>query len=105
VRRVHAATPNLLPLPSLQSQLPWIDWVESRTRPDDVLAFLPFPAGRGSEDDLETTQWMYWQMRHGRPMVVGYSGFFPRSFRELKAALQDFPDAVSAIDPRDPALP
>ena len=44
---------------------------------------------------METTQWMFWQMRHRRPMVNGYSGFFPRRFRELKAALEHFPDARS----------
>ena len=69
------------------------------TAPDDVLAFVPFPAGRGVQDYLGTSQWMYWQMRHWRPMVNGYSGFFPRHFRQLKEAMGDFPgnDALVAL--------
>ncbi len=86
---------HLLPIPNLEAQLPWLAWVESETSPGDALAFLPFPQGRGVEDYMETTQWMFWQMRHRRPMVNGYSGFFPRRFRELKAALEHFPDARS----------
>jgi hypothetical protein len=85
----------LLPVPNLQAPLPWITWVESETRPDDVFAFLPFPKGRDVRDYLESSQWMFWQMGHRRPMVNGYSGFFPKPFRELKAALQHFPDAQS----------
>ena len=86
---------HLLPIPNLEAQLPWLAWVESETSPGDALAFLPFPQGRGVEDYMETTQWMFWQMRHRRPTVNGYSGFFPRRFRELKAALEHFPDARS----------
>ncbi len=85
----------LLPLPRAEASLPWLAWVESETRPEDVLAFLPFPRGRSARDYLETTQWMFWQTRHGRPMANGYSGFFPKPFRELKAALERFPDDAS----------
>lgn len=92
---VRSPGPSLLPLPEPEARLPWLDWVDSHTRPDDVLAFLPLPTGRGTRDYLETTQWMFWQMGHGRPMVNGYSGFFPKPFRDLKATLQDFPDPAS----------
>lgn len=92
---IRSARQALLPIPSLEVRLPWIEWVESRTPPDAVLAFLPFPKGRSSRDYLETVLWMFWQMRHGRPMVNGYSGFFPRPFRELKAVLEDFPQGGS----------
>lgn len=85
----------LLPVPNLQAPLPWIAWVESETEPDDVFAFLPFPRGRDVQDYLETSQWMFWQMRHRRSMVNGYSGFFPKPFRELKGVLQHFPDTQS----------
>lgn len=81
----------LAPVPSTEARPRWLEWVETRTRPDDVLVFLPFPEGRNSRDYLETTEWMFWQTRHGRPMVNGYSGFFPKPFLELKATLQGFP--------------
>ena len=52
---------------------------------------MPFPEGRTSRDYLGTSQWMYWQIRHWRPMVNGYSGFFPEPFRDLKKAMETFP--------------
>jgi hypothetical protein len=95
VSEIRPTKQILLPIPDLQAPLPWIAWVESETRPDDVFAFLPFPKGRDVGDYLESSQWMFWQMRHRRTMVNGYSGFFPKRFRELKGALRHFPDAQS----------
>lgn len=82
-------------LPPLDLDLPWLSWVVESTGPDDVLAFIPFPEGRSSEDYLGTAQWMYWQIRHGRPMVNGYSGFFPAHFRQLKQTMRSFPSGAS----------
>ena len=85
------------PLPPLELELGWIDWIERNTPTDSVFAFLPFPGGRTSADYLGTAQWMYWQMRHGRPMVNGYSSFFPKSFRDLKKEVASFP-SQSALE-------
>ena len=87
------------PLPPLDLELPWLSWVESETATSDVLAFVPFPQGRSSRDYLGTSQWMYWQTRHWRPMVNGYSGFFPASFQALKKEMEAFPssDTLSAL--------
>lgn len=82
-------------MPTENAQPAWLRWVKAQSQPDDVLAFLPFPEGRGSADYLETTQWMFWQTRHGRAMVNGYSGFFPKPFLELKEAMQEFPSATA----------
>jgi hypothetical protein len=95
VCEVRPAAARLQPLPPLETAVPWIDGIQARTEPEDVLAFLPFPAGRSALDYLETSQWMFWQMRHGRRMVNGYSGFFPERFLSLKSAMQRFPDARS----------
>lgn len=84
---------RILPLPALDSDFAWLHWIEEETEPDDVLAFLPFPQGRSAGAYAATTHVMYWQMRHGRPMVNGYSSYFPKSFRQLKKALQGFPNA------------
>lgn len=83
------------PLPPLDLDLPWLEWVQESTEENDVIAFVPFPEGRGSADYLGTAQWMYWQTRHWRPMVNGYSGFFPADFRRLKRLMQDFPSDES----------
>ena len=82
-------------LPPLDLELPWLDWLESETAEDDVLAFFPFPEGRSAGDYLGTSQWMFWQMRHWRPMVGGYSGFFPQRFRRLKKQMEDFPSPAA----------
>jgi hypothetical protein len=88
---------EIQPLPPLNLDLAWVRWIESHTPQEAVLAFIPFPRGRDIEDYLGTAQWMYWQMRHGRPMVNGYSSFFPASFRALKRDLGGFPDARSVL--------
>lgn len=87
------------PLPSLDVELPWLNWIEQNTEADEVLAFLPFPEGRSSAHYLGTSQFMYWQMRHWRPMVNGYSGFFPASFKAVKAKIKEFPspEALQAL--------
>ncbi|MEM6794854.1 MAG: hypothetical protein AAF725_12815 [Acidobacteriota bacterium] len=82
-------------LPPLSSDLPWLNWILEESAPEDVLAFVPFPDGRSARAYLGTGQWMYWQMSHWRPMVNGYSGFFPADFRSLKKAMQTFPDRAS----------
>lgn len=83
------------PIPPLDQPLPWLGWIEEQTAEDDVLAFLPFPKGKGSADYAVTAQWMFWQQRHWRPMVNGYSGFFPRRFKQLKKIMEDFPSPES----------
>lgn len=92
---------SVQPLPALDLDLPWITWIEENTEADTALAFVPFPEGRGSADYLGTTQWMYWQTRHWRPMVNGYSGFFPAEFRRLKNVMQTFPSQASLVALRD----
>lgn len=89
------------PLPPLDLELPWLDWIERETASDDPLAFVPFPRERSARAYLGTSQWMYWQLRHWRPMVNGYSGFFPASFRELKKTMETFPSTPSLLALRD----
>ena len=89
------------PLPPLDLQLPWIDWIESSTSEHEIFAFLPFPEGRSAGDYLGTSQWMFWQIRHWRPMVNGYSGFFPKRFKKIKKTMQDFPSSESLAELQD----
>ncbi len=86
---------RLQTLPALDSPMPWLQWVEKETRQDAVLAFLPMASGGSSKAYETTAQWMFWQMRHGRPMVGGYSGYFPASTRELKDRAAAFPSGAS----------
>lgn len=95
ITEVRLDTGPIQPLPSLDLDLPWIRWIEENTQADTALAFMPFPEGRSSADYVGTTQWMYWQTRHWRPMVNGYSGFFPAEFRRLKKIMHQFPSQES----------
>jgi len=95
VVEIRPAMGKIQPLPPLDLELPWLEWVVESTETGDVLAFVPFPEGRSSRAYLGTSQWMYWQMRHWRPMVNGYSGFFPARFRELKKTMRSFPSESS----------
>ena len=95
VVEMRPAMGPIAPLPRLDLELPWLEWVESSTEAGDVLAFVPFPEGRTSRDYLGTSQWMYWQLRHWRPMVNGYSGYFPARFRALKKTMESFPSTAA----------
>ena len=98
VAEVWPPAKRLQPLPPLDVQAGWLEVVEA-SPPEAVFAFLPFPEGRSVSEYQATSQWMYWQMRHGRRMVNGYSGFFPRSFTRLKGVMAGFPssDALAAL--------
>jgi hypothetical protein len=66
----------------------WIMWLRENSQPDEVVVCLPFPTGSTVGDYQETSLWMYWGTLHGRRLVNGYSGFFPRHFVDLKEKLQ-----------------
>jgi hypothetical protein len=89
------ASPQLYFLPDYEQQQSWIEWLGTETSPDDIVASLPFPAGRFVSDYEETTVAMLWATRHKRRLANGYSGFFPKEFVQLKLAVQNFPDDKS----------
>jgi len=92
---VIPASQELFPVPRLDEQRQWIDWVQSQTPADSVIACIPFPQGTTVAAYEETAVWMYWGTYHHRRLVNGYSGFFPASFLETKAAMRGFPDAAA----------
>jgi hypothetical protein len=73
----------------------WIGWMKEHTQPNDVIACVPFPRAGHVVAYQGTTEWMFLQTQHGRPMVNGYSGFFPSEFLKLKTAMGQFPDSAS----------
>jgi hypothetical protein len=76
---------------------PWIAWL-SRQAPGAV-AMLPVTAGGQSAAYEDTALGMLQALRHGHPLVNGYSGFFPERTDRLMARLRRFPNggAVSAL--------
>ncbi|MCI0409916.1 MAG: hypothetical protein L0191_15370, partial [Acidobacteria bacterium] len=78
-----AAGENLsVPAPQVRIPLtprtPWTAWL--RAQPEDtVVAHVPFPGGL-HVSDYEIEAWrMFAQIDHRKPMVNGYSGYFPQA--------------------------
>ena len=73
-------------------QSAWVQWIASQTPTNAVFAFLPFPRDRF--DYGNTMYWMFRQMEHGRTLLNGYSGFFPKSFILLSQQMYFFPQQI-----------
>lgn len=86
---------RLYALPSLDQA--WIRWLRENTDPRQPIVDLPFPTGARVDDYERTARFMYEQIGHRRPMVQGYSGFFPDDFLELKDRIPSLPD-VGLLD-------
>ena len=68
----------------------WVIWLRDHAEPETAVACLPFPTGFQASDYEETTLLMYWGTFHGRPLLNGYSGFFPDKFLQIKEGLEQF---------------
>jgi hypothetical protein len=89
---------SLFVCPSTLSTPAWIQWLRENSNPQDAVVCLPFPTGQDVGHYQETTIWMYWGTMHHRPLVNGYSGFFPQHFVDLKDQLNA--DIHYAIPPK-----
>lgn len=78
---------------------PWIAWLAHQP-PGAVAMFPPNPTGR-SKDYVDTTVYMLQGLRHGHPIVNGYSGFFPPASDRMVDAMRTFPSAQSLKALRD----
>lgn len=99
-----AAAAELWPPPQRLAPVPdpvrWAAFaaaIRQHRPPDRPVLYLPLPASAGVADFAETARWMYLTPLHGRPMVNGYSGFFPPSYRVLAGALRACPDRGSYL--------
>jgi hypothetical protein len=85
---------RLLPLPALRAD--WTTYIAGQS-PDTVLAHVPFPSGRDVEDFAPEAWRMYAQIDHQRPLVNGYSSYFPALHREFMFAMgSQFPHPMLA---------
>lgn len=83
------------PVPDVADAAHWSRWVEQHTPPDAVLADIPFARGKSEAEHEVSTRAMFYQTVHHRRLIDGYSGYFPPTFRDLRALLVRFPDAES----------
>jgi hypothetical protein len=90
--------PNIFHLPA--DPPGWVGVIEQQSAPHDVLAIFPMPQDDSLAQQRLSALAMYWQMRHGRAMVNGYSGPVPAEFREREVRLRSFPTADTLAELR-----
>lgn len=66
----------------------WVQWLAQNAPPDSIVLCLPVPAGDTVYDYESATIWMAWSMFHERPLVNGYSGFFPLDYWNLQMSIR-----------------
>ncbi len=83
-----------IPTRSMQAGVPnaathqqWIEFIKQQTPGGKSIACYPFSTGPLVEDFDVTARWMYYGTFHGKPLVNGYSGFFPKSYHDLKKSV------------------
>lgn len=62
----------------------WTRFIRENSPPGKSVACFPFSTGREVEDYDMTVRWMLLGLKHGVPIVNGYSGFFPPTYNFLK---------------------
>lgn len=80
---VPAPSISLVGVPNLVRHLRWSEFIKTQTSDGRGIACLPFAAGTGVADFEDTVRWMYLGSLHGKPLVNGYSGFFPNESLKL----------------------
>jgi len=67
----------------------WVSWLARQ--PDGNVLMLPAAASRSAADFERTALAMLQGLRHGKPLVTGYSGFFPPLASLIRRRAMDFP--------------
>ena len=77
---------ELAATPDLEKNTGWLEFVRDETQPGKAILCVPMAASNKVSDFEVTTRWMFFQTAHGKAMINGYSGFFPRhSFDKRRA--------------------
>lgn len=86
---------RLHPVPSIEANAAWIEWLEQNTEPDAVVAGVPFASRLGIGGFVHTADWLFFQTEHHRPTPDGYSSYFPPRYVALLKTMRGFPNAAS----------
>lgn len=82
-------------VPDVAGQVGWVEFIRANRTDGRPIACLPFAAGNSVRDFDMTVRWMCYGLEHGAPLLNGYSGFFPRSYFELRNFVnREFPSAA-----------
>jgi hypothetical protein len=86
--------PGLVELPGATREPSWAATVRDFPRAGPI-ATVPFPDDVTVQAFEPTARAMVEQPWHGRPLVGGYSGIFPRSYQEMVQRMSTFPNEAS----------
>jgi hypothetical protein len=84
---------SLTRFPSEAMRAPWVTYLAQH--PGGALVMIPPADSRRSSAYEPTVVAMLQSLRHGHPLLNGYSGFFPPSADRLAGALRHFPEPRS----------
>ena len=87
--------PGLSPAPDRAAWRPWLDWIDQHVPAQAALVHLPVPASERVADYEETARAMLLQTAHGRPLVNGYSSYFPRGYTAFARIMRGCPPPES----------
>lgn len=92
---------RLYEFPHAAMHEPWLDWLAGQ--PTGAVAMIPFAASGRAVDFEPTALAMLQGLEHGHPLLNGYSGFFPATYRGLRIKLSRFPEAeaISALEEQE----
>jgi hypothetical protein len=79
-------------LPEVSEWPRWVKFLRDETPAGSPLVCVPVPLGTSVNDFEREADWMIWGMAHRRPLLNGYSGYFPDSYVTLNQELDHFPD-------------
>ena len=72
---------------------PWVTWIKSHGG-SQILGHVPFPAGFHVSDYQIETERMLAQIIHRKPLVNGYSGYFPPGYARFQLDMaKNFPSS------------
>jgi hypothetical protein len=91
-------TTFLAHLPVSEKQYPWVQFIAEHTGPNDQLLCLPVAATLSEFDCEVASRWMIFGTLHGRPILNGYSGYFPERWQQMRARLHQQPLKQSLLE-------
>ncbi|RMF91132.1 MAG: hypothetical protein D6741_16290 [Planctomycetota bacterium] len=87
-------------VPDVRRVPDWVAAIREHVEEGEAVCCLPFGAGRTVYEVEPSARWMMYGTKHGRPLVNGYSGFFPREWFEMGRLLGQGPiteEGVAAL--------
>ena len=84
-----------LPLAAVPPPAPVYHWLAAQPGKPVVLE-LPMPVR--NEERWKETAYLYYSIFHWKPLINGYSGYFPPYYQSLCETMQGFPDSSSLAE-------